>query len=34
MEGHDNVVSHLLENGADVDARDKVRIDMYLGSRS
>jgi ankyrin repeat protein len=33
LEGHDNVVSHLLGKGADVDARDEVRIDVYLGSR-
>jgi hypothetical protein len=33
MRGRDNVVAHLLEKGAEMDARDKVRIDMYLGSR-
>jgi hypothetical protein len=31
MNGHDNFVSHLLKKGAQVDARDKVRIDMYVG---
>jgi hypothetical protein len=33
MLGRDNVVAHLLEKGAEMDARDKVRIDMYLGFR-
>ena len=33
MRGHDKVVAHLLEKGAQVDARDKVRIDMYVDSR-
>jgi hypothetical protein len=32
MLGRDNVVAHLLEKGAEMDARDKVRIDTYLGS--
>jgi hypothetical protein len=32
MYGNGEVVTHLLEKGADVDARNKVRIDMYVGS--
>ena len=33
MRRHDKVVAHLLEKGAEMDASDKVRIDMYVDSR-
>ena len=33
LEGHDNNVRQLLRKGAEVDARDEVRIDVNLGSR-
>jgi ankyrin repeat protein len=29
--GRDEIVANLLEKCADVDANDKVRIDMYVG---
>ena len=29
--GHVDVVKYLLQQGAQVDARDEVRIDMYIG---
>ena len=32
MTGNREDVEDLLERGADVDARDEVRIDMYVGS--
>jgi hypothetical protein len=32
IKGNDKVVEDLLERGADVNAMDKVRIDMYVGS--